>query len=117
MQSSKVMEIVLAMLSAILTHPDVQNVIAGSIGGAVRARVFGESWRDTSVSVFAGGSTAYYAAPYLSPVVARMLGGDVAAPSSLASYAIGVGGVAIIMAIVDGWKSWHRRRSNQEHET
>lgn len=79
--------------------PDwVLNLIAGLVGGAVRAATQPQQgWVQRIITSFVGGAVAVYMTPIVAPIVQRYVGGnptDYAAAAGFCGFLLGMSGLA-----------------------
>lgn len=92
-----------------------QALLAGALGGVVRWRVKGESWREAGITITVGAICALYLGPLALPLLENTVGivvtgGDLA---GLSAFIVGLGGMSISGMII--W-AFDKRATGQKTE-
>ena len=99
-----------------LSSADIQNIIAGALGGAVRGAALKLPWGEAAIAVFVGGACAKYLYPLgnaiVDPIISRITSGPDQS-AGLGGFVIGVLGLALVGALMDIFKQRFRGQGRE----
>jgi hypothetical protein len=95
----------------------VRVVIAGGLGGAVRAVTLSLSVRQTLTTMFVGAVSGFYLRPIAGPIINDGLGFLIQIPADqemVGVFAIGLGGPLLVGFFIDLWNHTKRLRKDDQ---